>query len=158
MLKKLKKLIPQCLYDFELREATKGTNFSFEGMTFRAKVVDVYDGDTLTLVFRYGGKLQQHSCRMLGYDSPEMKPSLKNANREEEKAKAKEAKAYFQELVNFNDGGLTFIHIHEFDKYGRLLGTFYKDSSFSGDSINTIMINSGHGYSYFGGTKEKFTS
>ena len=132
--------------------------FSFKDLKTICRVVDVYDGDTCTIIFDFKGEIIKYKVRCMGYDSPEMKPSLKNENREEEKAKAKEAKAYFQELVNFNNNGLTFIHIHEFDKYGRLLGTFYKDSSFSGDSINTIMINSGHGYSYFGGTKEKFKS
>ena len=98
----------------------------------------------------------KYKVRCLGYDSPEMKPSLKKENREEEKEKAKEAKTFFQNLVNFNNNGLTYIHIHEFDKYGRLLGTFYNDSSMKGDSINDIMIKNGHGYSYFGGTKKEF--
>ncbi len=61
-------------YDLELRNSVRGKNSNFAGKKFKCKVVNVYDGDTCTVVFRHRGKLEQHSVRMLGYDSPEMKP------------------------------------------------------------------------------------
>jgi len=145
--------IKKILKDFDYKSVPL---FSFNDIKTICRVVDVYDGDTCTIIFDYKGEIIKYKVRCLGYDSPEMKPSLKNENREEEKAKAKEAKAYFQELVHFNDGGLTYIHIHGFDKYGRLLGTFYQNDSFKGKSINSIMIENGHGYEYDGGTKKVF--
>ena len=41
---------------------------------FRAKVVDVYDGDTVTIVIFNKCGFEKHKLRMYGYDSPEMKP------------------------------------------------------------------------------------
>ena len=130
--------------------------FSFNDIKTVCKVVDVYDGDSCTIIFKYKDEMIKYKVRCNGYDSPEMKPSLKNNDREIEKAKAKEAKTYFENLVNFNKNGLTYIHIHGFDKYGRLLGTFFINNTFSGKSINTLMIEKGHGYTYNGGTKKKF--
>ena len=130
--------------------------FSFKNTKTICRVVDVYDGDTCTIIFNFKNEIIKYIVRCLGFDSPEMKPSLKNENRNQEKEKAKEAKAFFQNLVNYNHG-LTYIHIHEFDKYGRLLGTFYQNDSFDGKSINSIMIENGHGYAYDGGTKKVFS-
>ena len=45
------------------------------------------------------------------------------------------------------------------DKYGRLLATLHyteNDATKNIYSINDKMIESGHGYPYTGGTKEKF--
>lgn len=128
--------------------------FSFNDIKTVCRVVDVYDGDTCTIIFLYKDEVIKYKVRCYGYDSPEMRPSLKKENREEEIEKAKIAKEYFKSLVNYNDG-LTYIHIHKFDKYGRLLGTFYNNENFEGKSINDLMIENGHGYSYFGGTKKK---
>lgn len=127
--------------------------FSYNDVKTVCRVVDVYDGDTCTIIFSYKNEIIKYKVRCMGYDSPEMKPSLKKENRDEEKEKAKIAKEFFKTLVNY-EKGLIYIHIHNFDKYGRLLGTFYKDNTFSGKSINQIMIENGHGYEYYGGTKK----
>ena len=37
-----------------------------------------------------------------------------------------------------------------FDKYGRLLGTLISNNL----NINKHMVDNGHGYEYFGGTKQ----
>jgi len=160
-MKILTKLVPTCIFDFELRQVVKGNNFSFNDMTFRAKVVDIYDGDTLTLIFRYCGKLQQHKCRMLGYDSPEMKPLLSMKNRKLEISKAKEARQALLKWVK-SCNWIVYIHCHEFDKYGRILidlyvpyqpkffGLFHKKLL-----INQWMIDENYGYPYDGGKKRK---
>ena len=144
--------LKQNLEDFDYKSIPL---FSFNDTKTICRVVDVYDGDTCTIIFNFKDEIIKYKVRCLGYDSPEMKPSLKNENRIQEKEKAKEAKAFFQNLVNYNNG-LTYIHIHGFDKYGRLLGTFYQNSSFEGKSVNSIMIENGHGYTYDGGTKKTF--
>ena len=51
--------------------------FTYAGLLTKAKVVDVYDGDTITIVFYHNGQPIKDSFRMLGYDSPEMKPRKK---------------------------------------------------------------------------------
>lgn len=56
-MKLIKHLLPTSIYDYDLHHAVKTKAFSYEGLTLRAKVVDIYDGDTVTLVFRYRGRL-----------------------------------------------------------------------------------------------------
>jgi endonuclease YncB( thermonuclease family) len=144
--------------------------FSLQGKMLMAKVVDVYDGDTCDIVVSYLGTPHRFKARMYGYDSPEMKPSLKIPNRDEIKAKAKEAK---QRLIQLVTNGAETISNHrhliqilcgDFDKYGRLLVTAlppeYSAPSLTiadcfESSFNHIMIQDGHGYAYFGGTKQQ---
>ena len=48
--------------------------FTFEGRLVQALVTDIYDGDTVTIVFFNGNEPVKYSFRMLGYDAPEVKP------------------------------------------------------------------------------------
>jgi endonuclease YncB( thermonuclease family) len=118
---------------------------------FRCKIVDVYDGDTVTIILINKLGFEKHKLRMYGYDSPEMKPKLNHPNRDEEKRKAAEAKKYLSDLVlnkilEFESMG--------YDKYGRLLGKLHKSNKCSRKiNINELMIKQGHGYPYYGGTK-----
>lgn len=48
-------------------------DFSMRGTRIQAKVLRVYDGDTLYLCAPQYGRLHKFNCRMLGYDSPELK-------------------------------------------------------------------------------------
>ena len=115
---------------------------------YNAKVVDVYDGDTITITILNNCSIQKHKLRMLGYDSPEMKPRLNIPNRAEEIKKANEAKFFLSELIL---NKLVLADITGFDKYGRLLGTII----FNNININNVMLEKGHGYEYYGGTKKK---
>ena len=54
-----------------------------------------------------------------------------------------------------NEEQLVYIKCGEFDKYGRLLGTLFLQET-DLISVNDMMIQQGHGYSYDGGTKQKF--
>ena len=64
------------------------------------KVVDVYDGDTFSVVFDHKGELIKYRCRCYGYDTPEMRPSRKNPNREHEKKLAYAAKNRIIEIFS----------------------------------------------------------
>ena len=120
--------------------------FSLNGYSTQAKVVDVYDGDTCTIVFKWKGKYRKFKCRCYGYDSPEMKPRLNIENRDEIKENAVKAKERLIELT----ADIVRVECMDFDKYGRLLVKLYKNNN---SLINDIMINEGHGYVYHGGTK-----
>ena len=148
------KVFPKWLYDYDLRHAEKGKKFDYSGVMTKAKVVDVYDGDTITIVFRYRGELQQQNCRMMGYDSPELRPSKKMPNREKEIEIAKEARDKLREMVGYNEfyntTKLINVKLYKFDKYGRPLVQVYCD----GIHINEWMIVNGYGYPYNGGTKK----
>ena len=120
--------------------------FSLNGYSTQSKVVDVYDGDTCTIVFKWEGKYRKFKCRCYGYDSPEMKPRLNIENRDEIKENAVKAKERLIELT----ADIVRVECMDFDKYGRLLVKLYKNNN---SLINDIMINEGHGYVYHGGTK-----
>jgi endonuclease YncB( thermonuclease family) len=140
-----------------LQGAQRGADFSFAGQVFLAKIVDVYDGDTVRVKFVYRGEVMQWRARMAGYDSPEMKPLLKNADREAEKRAAVEARDALSRKIG---DACVWISCGEFDKYGRLLVTVFKvdpeAGPCQGDSINDWMIAEGHGVPYAGRTKAPF--
>jgi endonuclease YncB( thermonuclease family) len=131
--------------------AEKGEDFSYNGRAFLAKVVDCYDGDTLRVVFEPspGAALVQHVARMEGYDSPEMRPPAKAANRVAEKIAAVAARNALLAKIEPTHG-LINITCGKFDKYGRIL---IKASTLTGENINDWMIANGHGRPYDGGKK-----
>ena len=57
-------------------EICKCKFFTFTGVHL-AKVVKCYDGDTIHCIFKIDGNYHKFKIRMDGYDSAEMKPSLK---------------------------------------------------------------------------------
>lgn len=153
---------PNMNYNIERLKAANKTNtpiFSFNGLITYAKAVDFYDGDTFNIIISHYDSVYHFKARMFGYDSPEMKPALSLKNREEIKKNAISAKNRLTELL----GGKDYfkVHCHEFDKYGRLLVTVMCDDSVSNisyefeNTINAQMIKEGHGYAYYGGTKQK---
>ena len=126
--------------------------FSFVGKTFFAKPCNIYDGDTFSIIFLHNNNVIKYRCRCIDYDSPEMKPSLSNPNREKEKALAVNAKNRFTELLTKHESGLVFVECFEFDKYGRILVQVY--NMIDTKSINEIMVEEGHGKVYDGGKKD----
>jgi endonuclease YncB( thermonuclease family) len=126
--------------------------FNFNDKIIEAKVIKCYDGDTIHCAFFFDNKYQKFIVRMLGYDSPEMKPKKKLYTEKERiaiKIKAVEARDRLSELIM--DKTVILI-CKKFDKYGRILGDiklFIDDDK----TINQIMIEEKHGYEYYGGTK-----
>lgn len=134
-----------CIINFFFRNASLKTPlFDFNGKTKWGKVVKVYDGDTIHVVFYLGCKPYRWKCRLLGIDTPEIKTKLKDEHEAAIKAKEKLSELILNKIITIN--------CSNFDKYGRLLITIYK----SGVNINEFMIRQGHAYKYDGGTKKKF--
>ncbi len=126
--------------------------FNFDNKTFIAKPCHVYDGDTFSVIFDYKGELIKYRCRCYGYDTPEMRPSLKNPNRLKEKELAYAAKLRMIELLEAHPSKLIKIECLKFDKYGRILIKAY--NNVDEKSINELMVEEGHGKWYDGGTKD----
>lgn len=137
----------------KLKQADKTTPvFTLEGDMKLCKVVDIYDGDTIKVVFMDNNRINKWNIRMEGYDSPEMRPSRKLENRDEIKKKAVEAKNYLKSLI-MNENQLVYLKCGKFDKYGRLLGYVYINQDDT-ESVNEMMIKNNHAYEYHGGTKK----
>lgn len=128
--------------------------FSFKDQIFYGYPINIYDGDTLSLLFVYKDEVIKYRCRCIGYDSPEMKPSLSNPNRDNEKELAHKAKDRFIQLLTKHETKMIKVKCGDFDKYGRLLIEIWNMVDI--ESINEIMIKEGHGKSYDGGTKDKW--
>ena len=140
------------LTDEELAKAEIGEYFSFSGRKMLAKIVAVYDGDTCTAVFRLlqgsdKSPLIQYKIRMVGVDTPELKPLLSTANRDEIVAKAKEAKKAVEDKIL---NKVVILDCQEFDKYGRILATI----TVEGINLNEWLISNNYAVSYDGGTKQ----
>lgn len=131
-----------------LLSAVCGQDFTFNGKQFLAKIVDYYDGDTVRAVFMFGDQMMQYKCRMIGYDSPEMKPLKSNPDRLKIKADALTAK---KALIDKIGDELVTIECGEFDKYGRILVTIILRST--GENINQWMLDNQYGVVYNGGAK-----
>lgn len=156
------------ILDSEVKE------FSLKGQEHNAKVVYVYDGDTVHIVFNFNNIPTKFNCRMLGIDSPEMQPkNVKDIGiKTKEIEKAIKSRNYLisrvtdQKISNTNmskkdvkelcrqSRKLVRVKCFEFDKYGRLLIEIYDGST--AKSINQEMIDNSYAVAYDGGTKQEF--
>lgn len=136
---------------------TEVEKFSFEGLYVYGKVIDCYDGDTCRIAFYYKNDLIQLSCRMNGYDSPEIKVSKDNTRREYLKKIATEARERLKELVKCSDeSGLVKVKFGKFDLYGRPLVDIFVLKDGKDLHINQIMISENFGKIYNGGKKSEW--
>ena len=120
--------------------------FSLEGQELKAKVVSVYDGDTVKCVFPLHDKLYKWNCRLSGVDTPELRTRNKN-----EKKFGFEVRDYLREKIL---NKLVKIECGEFDKYGRLLIKIKCEDEDC--SVNDWLINNEYAFSYNGGTKKSW--
>ena len=120
---------------------------TFADETIKCKVVDVYDGDTITIIFRNHCFLEKYKLRLYGIDTPELKPLKDIENRDIIIENAKKARDALKNKILNKIVKITFM---KEEKYGRLLGTIY----YNKENINDWMIKNNFGKSYFGGKKE----
>ena len=118
--------------------------FSLSGMFFYAKIIKVYDGDSITAVFRYNGEFYKWSCRLSGIDTPEI-----HSYNDNEKKLAIDARNYLRDNILEQ---IVKLECGDFDKYGRLLVIVYHNDI----NVNRVMIDKGYANVYSGGKKEEF--
>lgn len=120
--------------------------FSLNGMKTKAKVVKVYDGDSIHVIFDYCGKYYTFKCRLMGIDTPEMRTT-----NVVEKQMAYKARDYLRSLIL---NKVVDLECFKFDKYGRLL----VDVSIENQRVNELMISNNYAKKYDGGTKQKWST
>ena len=148
--------------------------YSLKNLLMEGKVVNVYDGDTIHVVFVINNQLVKYNCRLLGIDSPEICP--KNVHdktkRELEIASAIKSRNFLitevtgltpeeaitkkaiKELCG-KSRKLIWIKCYDFDKYGRLLVELFLNKN-DPVSLNKKMVNANYAVEYDGGTKKEF--
>ena len=139
--------------------------FTMNGMKTFARVVNVIDGDTLSLVIPLFDKYFKFNVRINGIDTCEV-----HSNDVEIKEKGLKAKYRVVEILSkkdvkdvlcisrkqiielFNSNmSIVWIECLEFDKYGRLLGNVFFDNKTK--NIADILMFEKLAYRYEGGTK-----
>ena len=121
---------------------------SLNGEKFKAKIVYIYDGDTMHMVFHSYGKYYRWNCRIMGVDTPELRTKDKN----------EKELGYKVEIVEENFlNRIVKIHCYDFDKYGRLLVDIEMQTRKKSDKYGgQWLIHNNYGQSYDGGTKSKW--
>jgi len=139
--------------------------FTMNGMKTFARVVNVIDGDTLSLVIPLFDKYFKFNVRINGIDTCEV-----HSNDVEIKDKGLKAKYRVIEMLSkkdikdvlcisrkqiielFNTNiSIVWIECLDFDKYGRLLGNVFFDNKTK--NIGDILVSEKLAYRYDGGTK-----
>jgi len=113
---------------------------------YRAKVIDVYDGDTVTVNIDvgFGIKMEKMKIRLFGINSPEIRgsdPKIKEL--------AKKSKAFMESYVLGKDVKLYTIKKRNKNdkkgKYGRYLAFIFVKSDTTGYiNMNKLMVDAGH--------------
>ena len=138
--------------------------FSLDGVKDYARVIEVYDGDTMTIVMNINGSFLKFKARLVGIDTCEIRS--KNSKNRELAVKAKNRLIQLVSGRQFDDSSkkkdvssfldddvfLIWVHCFEFDKYGRILVDCF-DAPTSSKSFSNILITERLGYHYEGDTK-----
>lgn len=130
-----------CIQTYEKYKLSKCTlnnvpELTFENQTMICKVIEVYDGDTVTLCFKFRGKYFKKRCRLYGINAPEIR--TKNL---QEKQQAYNSKNYVHTILQDK---IVIFNCKGYDKYGRLLGDIFLDKK----NINEDIIQKGYAVKY----------
>lgn len=165
---------PQTFFDEDkalekLDPNTNNTKSSFNGRLVRARVLSVYDGDTVNIAFfpsfetfSVRNTPYVSALRLDGLDAPEVKP--RGIESPELKDLHKEAGAKVRDLVkSFVLDQIVWVRFSEHsdrEMYGRLLGSIYlKDPTDARTmSLNQYLLHYQLCKPYDGGTKTTFSA
>jgi len=140
--------LPKCCLSADdllvLADVDTSLKLKDHAFTSLVKLVSVYDGDTIWVAYydRRFKRVMRVSCRMEGYDAPEMKPPKNAPNRDSIISNAKRAK---QIVEQHYPKGCFRVRVVGTDKYGRWL---VRDPA-----IKDKLLNLGLAYEYNGGKK-----
>lgn len=112
-----------------------------------AKVVKVYDGDTITVASRLpfeSSPIYRFSVRLRSIDSPEIKGETKKECELAIKARDALHNLIYGQIIELRNNGK--------EKYGRLLADLY----YNDIHINKWMVDNGYAIHYYGGKKQLF--
>lgn len=130
-------------------DITEVPDIFYQDQSISALVIDVYDGDTITVIFFVGDEPVQIKVRLLGIDTPEVKSG--KGKFKAEKIAGKHCRDYLNSLI-----GNTVVNlvIHKWGKYGgRVIGSV----SINDKDVSQLMISNGFALPYDGGKKHKWT-
>lgn len=142
--------------------------FSLQGFQAWARVVDIYDGDTLTVVMRApADKFHKFHVRIAGIDTAEMKEEKMCSHGLACMAKMEVVRMitgrqtdtnmikHRKDMVKLLEENIYLVEVDcgPFDKYGRLLANVRTSD---GVNIGPTLMEGGLANAYDGGKKQKF--
>jgi endonuclease YncB( thermonuclease family) len=135
-------------------ERTTADNAVFFGVQpgmYWAKVLSCYDGDSMTVVFKYRGKIEQWRVRLYGVDTCEMKVSRawSKARRARAKQRAIDVRDHVRGLIS---NRIIQLEPIKFGKYGRLVAKIHCGDAYA-MNLGDHLISTGRAVPYFGKTK-----
>lgn len=153
----------------EAFRAHGGSNTPFFALTGRAchaRVVSVYDGDTVTLVLPVHDAYYKFHARIYGIDTSEIKSKLPEARLKAVRARARllqllgvpvrslEDNPKKTEVEKFLEENVVVVYVvcRDWDKYGRALVDCYL-AECKTQNVADILVKEGLAYPYFGGSK-----
>jgi endonuclease YncB( thermonuclease family) len=145
---------------FATHGRTNTKQFSFKGKQLWARIVDIYDGDTITVVVYLYDEFTKLKIRLQGIDTPELRS--KDASTLEQAIKAKKALIFFLTGENTElktrdvlEGRtvVCFLKCFDFDKYGRVLADVYRCNDDASISASDHLLDCKLAVRYGGGKK-----
>lgn len=91
--------------------------FSFKNVYTKGYITEVYDGDTVTIVFKYHNELIKVKCRLYGINCPEIR--TRDMREKEEGLLSRD---YLRTLILHK---WIYIKLDKFDNFGRTLGLLF---------------------------------
>lgn len=133
--------------DLDWNSITDAPNFNSALKDFEteAKVVSVYDGDSIRIIFPLHGTLYKWNCRLNGIDTPEIRTRCEVEKEFGLKVRDILREKILRRVVN--------VQCHELDKYGRLLIDIFCD----GSNVNNWLIDEKYAFKYDGGKKASWS-
>lgn len=119
--------------------------FSFDNIETQAKVLKIYDTDTLTIAFIFNESPIKINIRLTGIDAPELKSDIDAEKQACILGRDKLKELLLDKIVN--------VKLYEFDKYGRVLADVYIDEI----HINQYLLKYNYVREYSGGKKFEWT-
>lgn len=110
-----------------------------------AKIVSIYDGDSVKAIFQFNNSMYKWNCRLTGIDTPEIRTSDQNEKKYGYFVRNKLRNKILNKVVKMKCGS--------FDKYGRLLVEIIYDE----DNINKWLIENSYAFPYYGGKKQSWS-
>jgi endonuclease YncB( thermonuclease family) len=113
-----------------------------------AKIVSVYDGDTVKAIFPLNGVMYKWNCRLGGVDTPELRTKSDIEKKHGYFVRDQLREKILNKVVTLECGDL--------DKYGRLLVNIKCDIDGNNCSVNNWLIEKDYAFEYDGGTKKSW--
>ena len=125
--------------------------FSFEGLKCWVRLLDVYDGDTVTVIMDWNNNCYQFKVRLIGVDADEMRTKDTDERKRAVEARNRlfellTGRPYSATLLN-EEMHLVWLECGDFDKYGRVLGRHLSKThpqDMMNDNVCETLLREGH--------------